>query len=285
MDLRDRKESGAQDDVRDCKESGAHDDGRNREECGAHDDVRDCKESGAHGHEDDVRDCKESGAHGYGRNRDECGAQDDVRDCFPRKAGARRDRRNREECGAQDDVRDRKESGAHDDGLHDQDDQRQQQEPPPADDGVSEEDRVLGAGGRVVRPELEGAEMQAGKQEAAEEEHEYLNAHMTHGRRVGAESSLRDAGDMGNNGIDGVFAEIPANGDGVEKFATNVANWFYQRGGSVQSNVKAADVSGNGGRDDLPGHVLSAARPCHVLPSGESRHWWLRGASRPRGHQ
>ena len=112
-----------------------------------------------------------------------------------------------------------------------------------------------------------------------------LNARMTHGRRVGAESSLRDAGDMGNNGIDGVFAEIPANGGGVEKFARNVANWFYQRGGSVQSNVKAADVSGNGGRDDLPGHVLSAARPCHVLPSGESRHWWLRGASRPRGHQ
>ena len=33
--------------------------------------------------------------------------------------------------------------------------------------------------------------------------------------------TLRDAGDMGNNGIDGVFAEIPANGDGVEKFATN----------------------------------------------------------------
>lgn len=178
-----------------------------------------------------------------------------------------------------------------------------------------------------------------------------LNARMTHGRRVGAESSLRDAGDMGNNGIDGVFAEIPANGGGVAKFARdggvtpiksereyvttradrrrtialsgvqgrverlsagevitafsnntgrlapgraakvldcqsrNVANWFYQRGGSVQSNVKAADVSGNGGRDDLPGHVLSAARPCHVLPSGESRHWWLRGASRPRGHQ
>ena len=55
MDLRDRKESGAQDDVRDCKESGAHDDGRNREECGAHDDVRDCKESGAHGHEDVAR--------------------------------------------------------------------------------------------------------------------------------------------------------------------------------------------------------------------------------------
>ena len=136
-----------------------------------------------------------------------------------------------------------------------------------------------------MRPELEGAEMQAGKQEAAEEEHEYLNAHMTHGRRVGAESSLRDAGDMGNNGIDGVFAEIPANGDGVEKFATNVANWFYQRGGSVQSNVKAANASGNGGRDDLPRNVLSAARPCHVLPSGESRHWWLRGASRPRGHQ
>ena len=354
MDLRDRKESGAQDDVRDCEECGAQNDVRDCKESGAHgheDDVRDCKECGAHGHEDDVRDCKESGAHGYGRNRDECGAQDDVRDCFPRKAGARRDRRNREECGAQDDVRDRKESGAHDDGLHDQDDQRQQQEPPPADDGVSEEDRVLGAGGRVVRPELEGAEMQAGKQEAAEEEHEYLNAHMTHGRRVGAESSLRDAGDMGNNGIDGVFAEIPANGGGVAKFARdggvtpiksereyvttradrrrtialsgvqgrverlsagevitafsnntgrlapgraakvldcqsrNVANWFYQRGGSVQSNVKAADVSGNGGRDDLPGHVLSAARPCHVLPSGESRHWWLRGASRPRGHQ
>ena len=42
---------------------------------------------------------------------------------------------------------------------------------------------------------------------------------MTHGRRVGAESSLRDAGDMGNNGIDGVFAEIPENGGGVEKFA------------------------------------------------------------------
>ena len=52
----------------------------------------------------------------------------------------------------------------------------------------------------------------------------------THGRRVGAESSLRDAGDMGINGIDGVFAEIPANGGGVEKFARNVANWFYQRG-------------------------------------------------------
>ena len=104
----------------------------------------------------------------------------------------------------------------------------------------------------------------------------------THGRRVGAESSLRDAGDMGNNGIDGVFAEIPANGGGVEKLARNVANWFYQRGGSVQSNVKAADVSGNGGRDDLPGHVLSAARPCHVLPSGESRHWWL---EEPRGQE
>ena len=28
-----------------------------------------------------------------------------------------------------------------------------------------------------------------------------LNARMTHGRRVGAESSLRDAGDMGNNGL------------------------------------------------------------------------------------
>ena len=97
--------------------------------------------------------------------------------------------------------------------------------------------------------------MQAGQQEAAEEEHEYhgtrvceekdrkeasvaelqaevvkkyddiralsaaiankerdikdLNARMTHGRRAGAESSLRDAGDMGNNGIDGVFVEIP----------------------------------------------------------------------------
>ena len=112
-----------------------------------------------------------------------------------------------------------------------------------------------------------------------------LNARMTNGRRVGAESSLRDAGDMGNNGIDGVFAEIPANGGGVEKLARNVANLFYQRGGSVQSNVKAAEVSVNGGRDDLPGHVLSAARPSHVLPSGESRHWWLRGASRPRGHQ
>ena len=36
---------------------------------------------------------------------------------------------------------------------------------------------------------------------------------------MGAESSLRDAGDMGNNGIDGVFAEIPANGGGVEKIA------------------------------------------------------------------
>ena len=144
--------------------------------------------------------------------------------------------------------------------------------------------------------------MQAGQQEAAEEEHEYhgtrvceekdrkeasvaelqaevvikyddiralsaaiankerdikdLNARMTHGRRVGAESSL----------------------------CVTRATWAtmaYQRGGSVQSNVKAADVSGNGGRDD----VLSAARPRHVLPSGESRHWWLRGASRPRGHQ
>ena len=148
--------------------------------------------------------------------------------------------------------------------------------------------------------------MQAGQQEAAEEEHEYhgtrvceekdrkeasvpelqaevvkkyddiralsaaiankerdikdLNARMTHGRRVGAESSL----------------------------CVTRATWAtmaYQRGGSVQSNVKAAEVSVNVGRDDLPGHVLSAARPSHVLPSGESRHWWLRGASRPRGHQ
>ena len=114
--------------------------------------------------------------------------------------------------------------------------------------------------------------MQAGQQEAAEEEHEYhgtrvceekdrkeasvpelqaevvkkyddiralsaaiankerdikdLNARMTHGRRVGAESSL----------------------------CVTRATWAtmaYQRGGSVQSNIKAADVSGNGGRDDM----------------------------------
>ena len=120
--------------------------------------------------------------------------------------------------------------------------------------------------------------MQAGQQEAAEEEHEY------HGTRVCEEKDRKEAS------VAELQAEVVKKYDDIRALSAAIANcvtratWAtmaYQRGGSVQSNVKAADVSGNGGRDD----VLSAARPCHVLPSGESRHWWLRGASRPRGHQ